>query len=70
MAVEEILKIAFEERFSRFERLSKSGAAPLLIKEPNVNDQGFISYVDDQEYLVVIYVPTYDSLGSNTYDYP
>ena len=32
---------------------------PLLIKEPNVNDQGFISYVDDQEYLVVIYVPTY-----------
>ena len=41
-----------------------------LIKEPNVNDQGFISYVDDQEYLVVIYVRTYDSLESKTNDYP
>ena len=25
-----------------------------LIKEPNVNDQGSISYLNDQEYLVVI----------------
>ena len=43
---------------------------PFLIKEPNANNQGFISYVDDQEYLVVIYVRTYDSLGSKTNDYP
>ena len=28
----------------------------LLIKEPNINDQGFILYLNDQEYLVVIYV--------------
>ena len=41
-----------------------------LIKEPNVNDQGFISYLFDQEYLVVIYVRAYDSLGNKTNDYP
>ena len=41
-----------------------------LIKEPNVNDQGFISYLNDQEYLVVIYVRTSHSLGSKTNDYP
>ena len=42
---------------------------PWLIKEPNVNDQGFFSYVYDQEYLVVIYVRTYDNLGSKSNDY-
>lgn len=42
----------------------------LLMKEPNVNDQGFILYLNDQEYLVVSYDQTYDSLGSKTNDYP
>ena len=39
---------------------------PLLIKEPNVNDQGFISYVDDQEYLFVIYVDVRLTVFSET----
>ena len=65
MAVEEILKIVFN-----LGRDFLVVQHPFLIKEPNFNDQGFISYVDDQEYLVVIYVRTYDSLGSKTNDYP
>lgn len=28
----------------------------LLMKEPNINDQGFILYLNDQQYLAVIYV--------------
>ena len=64
--------MAVEEVYLRRDFLVLNGCKSLaqhslLIKEPNVNDQGFILYLNDQEYLIVV---TYDSLGSKTKDYP
>ena len=54
MAAEEPLKIvlrfSFGERFSHFERLHMLVQRSGLIMERNVNDQGLISYLNDQEY--------------------